>query len=275
MNVWVTTTMQASDAMLLCLRGATTTITWTNRDDEPGDILFYGTINGYLVSWKQSAGQEGFHEVFCRRLSQPSEVTALAFDALSNRLAVCNYNSIVQNFVPKSIHFGAMRGNDREILVFGGRGGKIGDAIVDTRIGMVCIDDPQFGAILYRLHDHQQLKKFPVPVTKQNRPRQVRYGDDSKVIVIGSDHGTVYVYDRCSGKLVGKLSSKSQDWVQTIATADCNGVPTIFVAKSGEDGGRNNIVLWRKAAGDAQARNLVWKHKKQPKPKQQNQYWTR
>jgi hypothetical protein len=37
------------------LRGATTAITWTNRDDEPGDILFYGTINGYLVSWQQSA----------------------------------------------------------------------------------------------------------------------------------------------------------------------------------------------------------------------------
>jgi hypothetical protein len=44
----------------------------------------------------------------------------------------------------------------------------------------------------------------------------VRYGNDSKVIVIGSDHGIVYVYDRRSGELVGKLSSKGQDWVQTI-----------------------------------------------------------
>ena len=89
-------------------------------------------------------GQEGFHEVFCRRLTQPSEVTALAFDAPSGRLAVCTYNSVVQvyamrsssppqklfavnidNFVPKSIHFGAIRGNEREILVFGGRDGKM------------------------------------------------------------------------------------------------------------------------------------------------------
>jgi hypothetical protein len=92
-----------------------------------------------------------------------------------------------------------------------------GDAIVDTRIGIVCIDDPQYGAVLYRLHNHRQIKKFPVPVTKQNRPRQVRYGDDSKVIVIGSDHGIVYVYDRRSGELVAKLSLKGQDWVQTIA----------------------------------------------------------
>ncbi|KAJ7848213.1 WD40-repeat-containing domain protein [Mycena leptocephala] len=255
------------------LRGATTAITWTNRDDEPGDILFYGTINGYLVSWQQSAGQEGFHEVFCRRLTQPSEVTALAFDAPSNHLAVCNYNSVVQvyamrsssaprklfavnidNFVPKSIHFGAMRGNDREILVFGGGDGKmrshfnrfLGDRQLLGALGNWCL---HYGAILYCLHDHKQIKKFPVPVTKQNRPQQVRYGDDSKVIVNGSDHGIVYVYDRRSGEPVGKLSSKGQDWVQTIATADCNGVPTIFVAKSGEDGGWNDIVVWRKAVG--------------------------
>ncbi|KAJ7818027.1 WD40-repeat-containing domain protein [Mycena leptocephala] len=236
--------------------------TWINRDDEPGDILVYGTINGYLVTWQQSAGQEGFHEVFCRQLTQPSEVTALAFDTPSGRLAVCTYNSVVQvyamrsssppqklfavnidNFVPKSIHFGAIRGNEREILVFGGRDGKMRlhlDQYLGDRqlLGAMGNWRLHYGAVLYRLHDHRQIKKFPVPV---------RYGDDSKVIVIGSNHGIVYVYDRRSGELVAKLLSKGQDWVQTIATADCNGVPTIFAAKSGEDGGRNDIVVWRKA----------------------------
>ncbi|KAJ7809353.1 hypothetical protein B0H13DRAFT_2385257 [Mycena leptocephala] len=175
------------------------------------------TINGYLVTWQQSAGQEGFHEVFCRRLTQPSEVTALAFDTLSGRLAVCTYNSVVQvyamrslsppqklfavnidNFVPKSIHFGAIRGNEREILVFGGRDGKMRshfDRYLGDRqlLGAMGNWRLHYGAVLYRLHDHRQIKKFPVPVTKQNRPRQVHYGDDSKVIVIGSDHGIVYV----------------------------------------------------------------------------------
>jgi hypothetical protein len=89
-------------------------------------------------------GQEGFREVHCRQLAQPGEITALAFDALSNRLAVCNYNAMVSvyvlassmaphkiytvniaNFIPKSIHFAAMRGNEREILVFGLHDGKM------------------------------------------------------------------------------------------------------------------------------------------------------
>ena len=66
----------------------------------------------------------------------------LAFDPLSNCLAVCNYNAVVQvytasptpqkiwsstvaNFIPKSIQFGAMRGNAREVLVFGYHDGKM------------------------------------------------------------------------------------------------------------------------------------------------------
>ncbi|KAJ6565163.1 WD40-repeat-containing domain protein [Mycena vulgaris] len=279
------------------LRGATAAIAWTNRDDEPGEILFYGTVNGYLISWRQVSGDDGFHEVFCRRLAQSGEVTALAFDALSNRLAVCNYNSVVQvwllassavphklftvnitNFIPKSVHFGAMRENERELLVFGLHDGRIrtltgsletdsraepweigvciGDAAVDTRRGTVCVDDTERGAILYRLDDHQRVKTFPIPVTKKNRPRQVRFADDCRAIVIGSDHGIVYVFDRRSGDIIDKLILKGGDWVQTIATADCSGIPTIFVAKSGEGGDRNDIIMWRKTVGSRSGRIL-------------------
>ncbi|KAJ7437531.1 WD40-repeat-containing domain protein [Mycena latifolia] len=238
------------------LRGATTAITWANRDDDPSEMLFYGTLKGYLIGWQQVSGNQGFHEVYCRQLAQPAEITALAFDPLSNRLAVCNYNSSVQvyvfassvgprkifavninNFIPKALHFGAMRRNDRELLVSGLRDGKIfsrtltgsmdidshtycissGDAAVDTRRGAVCIDDTESGAILYRLDDHQRIKTFPIPRTKEKRPRQVRFVDDSKAIVIGSDHGIVYIFDRCNAEIIDKLMLKGEDWVQTIA----------------------------------------------------------
>ncbi|KAJ7768723.1 hypothetical protein DFH07DRAFT_954616 [Mycena maculata] len=282
-------------------------------------MLFYGTITGFLISWRQvpvvpvlqirdraptgHQGREGFREIFCKRLAQPSEVTALAFDTTSNRLAVCNYNSSVQiytlassakpcktfavniaNFIPKTVHFGAMRGNERELLVFGLHDGKmcashlnpyilttrfsrtltgsseidsssepweigvhIGDAAVDTRRMTVCIDDTEHGAILYRLDDHQRVKTFPVPVTQAKRPRQVRFLDDSRAIVIGSDHGIVYIFDRRTGDIIDKLAVRGESWVQTLATMDC-GVPTIFLAKSGEDSGRNDIMIWRKTA---------------------------
>ncbi|KAJ7731457.1 WD40-repeat-containing domain protein [Mycena maculata] len=225
------------------IRGATTAIAWTNLDDEPGEMLFYGTITGFLISWRQVP---------------PSEVTALAFDTTSNRLAVCNYNSSVQiytlassakpcktfavniaNFIPNTVHFGAMHGNERELLVFGLHDGKIrtltgsseidsssepweigvhiGDAAVDTRRMTVCIDDTEHGAILYRLDDHQRVKTFPVPVTQAKRPRQVRFLDDSRAIVIGSDHGIVYIFDRRTGDIIDKLAVRGESWVQTLA----------------------------------------------------------
>ena len=35
------------------VRGATTAMTWTNRADEPCETLFFGTVTGYLISWRQ------------------------------------------------------------------------------------------------------------------------------------------------------------------------------------------------------------------------------
>ncbi|KAF7339056.1 WD40 repeat-like protein [Mycena venus] len=270
------------------IRGMTTAIAWANRPDEPGELLFFGTVAGYLVIWRQVAGQQVFNEFWCRRLSQPSEITGLAFDAVSNRIAVCNWNALVQlwalpsssdpqrifsvciaNYIPKAIQFGVMRGNERELLIFGYNDGKIrtvtgnlavdnasrpweigvriGDATVDNRRTAVCIDDIDFGAVLYRLDDHQRVKTFHVP-NEDKRPRQVRFVDDSKTIVIGSDHGVIYVFDRRTGIAIDKLTVKGMGWIQTIATVDCNGIPTIFGAKSGDGLGQNDIILWQKTA---------------------------
>lgn len=34
-------------------RGATTAVIWIKREDEPDDILVYGTQSGHLVVWKE------------------------------------------------------------------------------------------------------------------------------------------------------------------------------------------------------------------------------
>jgi hypothetical protein len=36
-------------------RGATTALTWANRDNEPGENLFYGTVTGFLICWQKAA----------------------------------------------------------------------------------------------------------------------------------------------------------------------------------------------------------------------------
>ncbi|KAF7361459.1 WD40 repeat-like protein [Mycena sanguinolenta] len=270
------------------IRGATTAIAWTNLDDEPGEMFFFGTVMGYLVGWRKVSGQHCFHETFCKRVVEPSEITALAFDAVSNRFAVSNRNGIVQvydlassaeprkvisisvrNFLPKSLLFGVMRGNERELLAFGHSDGKIrtitgnldidnrleqwevgvhiGDAAIDTRRATVCIDDIHSGGIIYRLDDHQRVKALAVPsTTQEKRPRQVRFVDDSKAIVIGSDHGIVYIFDRRNGQITDKLVLGGKDWVQTLATTECENIPTIITAKSGDGLPDNDIIVWQK-----------------------------
>ncbi|KAJ6484907.1 WD40-repeat-containing domain protein [Mycena sanguinolenta] len=247
------------------IRGATTAIAWTNLDDEPGEMFFFGTVMGYLVSWRKVSGQNCFHEISCKRVVQPSEITALAFDAVSNRLAVSNRNGIiqiyllastleprklvsvsVQNFLPKSLLFGVMRDNNNR-LEHWEVGILIGDASIDTRRATVCIDDIHSGGIIYRLDDHQRVKALAVPFTTQEkRPRQVRFVDDSKVIVIGSDHGVVYIFDRRNGQIIDRLDLGGKDWVQTLATTECENIPTIITAKSGDGLADNDVIIWRK-----------------------------
>ncbi|KAJ7876640.1 hypothetical protein B0H13DRAFT_1558635, partial [Mycena leptocephala] len=201
-----------------------------------------------------------FEEISCVRVVNPAEITGLAFDAPSNRLAVCHRGGMVQvytlgstmslkevfsielkNLAPRAIAFGQMHGNDRDIMVFGlyggdiytlrGNNGKavgepwnvgalIGDIALDVRKGVLCMDEPSSGTNLYRLEDHTRVKTFPVAVTKQKRVRQVDFLDECKFIVSGSDHGIVYVFNRRSGDIVDELRVDPREWVQTVAVSD-------------------------------------------------------
>ena len=48
------------------------------------------------------------------------------------------------------------------------------------------------------------------------RERQVVFAEDCSKIVIGSDHGFVYVFDRRSGDIIDKLEMGEGGWVQTV-----------------------------------------------------------
>ncbi|KAJ7924675.1 WD40-repeat-containing domain protein [Mycena leptocephala] len=261
------------------IRGASTALVWIKREDDLGEALFYGTQNGQL-------GLAVFEEISCVRVVNPAEITGLAFDAPSTRLAVCHRGGMVQvyalgstmslkevfslelkNVAPRAIAFGQMHGNDRDIMVFGLYGGDIytlrgnngsavgkpwnvgaliGDIALDVRKGVLCMDEPSSGTNLYHLEDHTHVKTFPVAVTKQTRLRQVDFLDECKFIVSGSDHGIVYVFDRRSGDIVDELRVDPREWVQTVAAADCAGVSTIFAAKSRDLVGSNENFIWRK-----------------------------
>ncbi|KAJ7859852.1 WD40-repeat-containing domain protein [Mycena olivaceomarginata] len=241
------------------IRGASTALVWIKREDDLGKALFYGTQNGQLVCWKEGK-QQGlavFEEISCVRIVNPAEITGLAFDAPSNRLAVCHRGGMIQvftldstmslkevfslelkNVTPRAIAFGQMYFNDRDVMVFDlyrgdvytlrsnngnvvgqpwNVGGLIGDIALDVRKGVLITDEPSSGTNLYRLEDHTRVKTFPVAVTKQKRLRQVAFLEECQFIVSGSDHGIVYVFDRRSGDIVDELRVDPREWVQTIA----------------------------------------------------------
>lgn len=100
-------------------------------------------------------------------------------------------------------------------------------------------------------------------VQDKRLPRQVAFAEDTKVIVGGSDHGRVYLFDRKSGEAMGHLLHDDSGLVQTLAVSSSvnNGthIPThdeqtmnsteacyIFTASS-DDRANGKICIWRRS----------------------------
>ncbi|KAJ7629933.1 WD40-repeat-containing domain protein [Mycena rosella] len=77
-------------------RGATLVIIWARQANEAHNVLYGGTQNGYFFCWHQKDGV--FEETFVLQLPEPSEITAMAFDATNNRLCLCSRNDMVQSW---------------------------------------------------------------------------------------------------------------------------------------------------------------------------------
>ncbi|KAJ7744347.1 WD40-repeat-containing domain protein [Mycena metata] len=258
------------------LRGGTTALVWIKRDDEVSEALFYGTENGYLVCWREAKqnGMAIFVELSSVHLANPAEITGLAFDAPTNRLAVCHRGGLLQVYVvandmslqnifsimleeiaPQAVAFGPIW-----LLVFSLYDGHI-YRLTDVKLhvlrqqwnrdnhkNVLCIDEPSLGTNIYRLDDQACIKTLPVSAKKkdQTKTRQVGLLEECKFIISGSDHGVVYVFNRRSGATVDELRVHPSEYVQTVATAECAGFSTIFAAKSRNLAGPNEIFVWRK-----------------------------
>ncbi|KAF8235938.1 hypothetical protein L208DRAFT_1422233 [Tricholoma matsutake] len=142
--------------------------------DELHDGLVYGTQNGYLVCWKLSKGKpsshEAFEEVHSVLVANPGEITRLTYEASLNHLIMCNQNSVVQMYTietkmtPHIIFSVTMNGEDHDILIFGLYDGQIGNAAVNSKQGVFCIDNPMQGTALYRLNPQAHICTYPVTI---------------------------------------------------------------------------------------------------------------
>ncbi|KAJ7829768.1 hypothetical protein B0H14DRAFT_2593854 [Mycena olivaceomarginata] len=275
--------------------------------------LILGTQNGYFFCWIQNS--TGFEEVFCTQVVYPGEITGMAFDTTSNRLAICTRNDIVQSWTiardpvtrkwttttvwskkiqdygPRGITFAAFdnkysfksvqhHSSGRDGRDSGGvvcRNENMILAAIDEGLlaempqqtgatGLFCLDDTSAGPTLIRISDQMKIRQFATMSQRKNevRPRHVRFGEHGMVIVSGSDHGTVYVFDTRSGQTLQKLpmvrvqgtriSSRKQ--ANEIAqTAEVRGVSVIFAAQTRAYDGPEEVFVWKRARSSG----ISWK----------------
>jgi hypothetical protein len=121
-----------------------------------------------------------------------------------------------------------------------------GDATVNTKKGVFCIDDSAQGVGLYRLETGARIRTFPVAITKTTRPRQIDLAEDCSVIISGSDHGIVYAFDRRTGDTIDQIQIHPGDWVQTVKATEINNVPVVLAARSRDVDSENEVVIWKR-----------------------------
>lgn len=128
---------------------------------------------------------------------------------------------------------------------------------------MFVVDNATDGFTLYRLENEGEdpIRTFTTAVPIVSVPKQVAFGEEGKMVAGGSDNGSVYVFDRKTGKLLDTLHHADGGLVQTIAvsdqdrdnrmslktgsqTRDINGRCTIASASPAQGRGSAMIKLW-------------------------------
>ena len=95
--------------------------------------------------------------------------------------------------------------------------GSIG---VSHRRNLFVVDNANGGFDLRDLGSGGYLRTFPTGRPTRRLPKQVAFGERTKVIVGGSDHGNAYVFDQKTGVLREVLHHQKGGLVQTIAVRE-------------------------------------------------------
>ncbi|KAF8147168.1 hypothetical protein K438DRAFT_1780253 [Mycena galopus ATCC 62051] len=248
------------------VRDATVVVIWPFQANEAQDVLYSSTQNGYFFGWRQKDGV--FEETFVIQMADPGKITAMVFDSTNNCLCLSSRKDIVQSWkIAKDPQTGKIQ--DRDIIVLGlhnsgpictihGRtgelasqwvvGGRIGDAAFNWKDGVFCLDDPMSGPSLFRFSDQTKTRTYEIEhIRKNNRPRNICFGDQGSTLICSSDQGCVYVFDTCSGEKLVALSVGTTEWVQVIATAEIDGIPVIFGAQTRALDFSEEIFVWKRA----------------------------
>ncbi|KAJ7663572.1 hypothetical protein B0H17DRAFT_1143981 [Mycena rosella] len=236
-------------------RGATLVVIWAHQADELYDVLYAGTQNGYFFCWRQRDGaiskdpQTGkwiATNIFTRRFPKlaPQAITFAAFD-----------NSQDRDIMVFGLHNNGpictIRGKTGEIASQWSVGAKIGDAAFNWRDGVFCLDNPTSGPTLFRVSDQMKAKMYAIHRERTyGRTRKVRFREQGSIVISGSDHGCVYIFDTRSGEKLQTLSVGASEWVRVVETTEIGGVSVIFAAQTRALDFSEEIFVWKRSRRD-------------------------
>ncbi|KAF8949844.1 hypothetical protein BDZ97DRAFT_1934964 [Flammula alnicola] len=109
----------------------------------------------------------------------------------------------------------------------------------------IVVDNMRSGFDVYPIHRSTPLHTFEVP-TKRNFVRMVVFGEKGTVIVGGSDHGKVYIFDLKTPQLVQYfIHGKPTSLIQAIITTS---LETRHLIVTGSSDDKSSICVWEKPA---------------------------
>lgn len=95
-----------------------------------------------------------------------------------------------------------------------------GHVAIHHRRNQFVVDNATDGFDLYMLDTGSFVRNFPTGIPKKRYPKQVAFGEETKVVVGGSDCGVVYVFDRKTGKTLDVLDHHADGGlVQTVTVS--------------------------------------------------------
>lgn len=136
-----------------------------------------------------------------------------------------------------------------------------GCATVSAKKELVIIDNATNGFTLYPLDSGNAIRTFFTDPPSVPVPKQVSFGEESRVVIGGSDSGVVYVFERRSGQLLEKIAHAATGLVQTISVSQTsNHLSRLTILKVRDVGGRCIIASASPALGRRKALVRVWVH---------------
>lgn len=94
-----------------------------------------------------------------------------------------------------------------------------GYGAASTKKRQYIIDNVNDGFDLYNMENGIFLRNFPTGTPIKRLPKQVGFGEEAKVVVGGTDHGVVYVFDRKRGARLDTLDHGNKHLIQAITVS--------------------------------------------------------